>query len=110
MSDPFSMQRNDSAMGCMSPMENQRSGELNNAEPSSAEPSSAELCASMEFGCWSALVMAPVIYWLQGPSVSIDQQVVRTALIVIAATGAICLRARALWCRFRRKQDQPPHT
>ena len=54
-----------------------------------------------EFCCWMALVQAPIIYWLQGPSVSTDQFVVRTALVVIAAAGGIGLRARALILRRR---------
>lgn len=56
-----------------------------------------ELLGWAEFCCWSALVMAPFIYWIQGPSVSQDQFVVRTALVVIVSIGAIAFRARAFF-------------
>jgi hypothetical protein len=54
-----------------------------------------------EFCAWSALVMTPILWWLQGPSVSTDQFVVRTALVAIAATTGIALRIRALIQRIR---------
>jgi hypothetical protein len=52
-----------------------------------------------EFCAWSALVMTPIIWWSQGPSVSTDQYVVRTSLLVISAVAAIGLRIRALTAR-----------
>ena len=60
-----------------------------------------EFLGWIEFGCWSALVMAPIIYWLQGPSVSHDQFVVRTALVIIAASAGVGLRAQAMIHRRR---------
>ena len=60
-----------------------------------------EILGWAEFGAWSALVMTPIIWWLQGPSVSTDQFVVRTGLIVISAGTAVALRARALVQRRR---------
>ncbi len=51
-----------------------------------------ELLRWTEFSCWTAFALTPVIWWLQGPSVSKDQFVVRTALISLAGTGAIVLR------------------
>jgi hypothetical protein len=54
-----------------------------------------ELRSWMEFCCWTALALAPFLYWVNGPAVSTDQLVVRTALVVIAATGAITLRVWA---------------
>lgn len=56
----------------------------------------AEILHWVEFCAWSALVMTPIIWWLQGPSVSTDQFVVRTGLIVISASIAIGLRTWAL--------------
>jgi len=71
----------------------------------------------LEFGCWSALVVAPLIYWMQGRSVSHDQFVVRTALIIIAAVVAIGLRIKAVLERNRRlsapnstQQSEAPDT
>jgi hypothetical protein len=45
-----------------------------------------------EFCCWTTLALAPLLYWVNGPAVSTDQFVTRTALIVIAAITAITLR------------------
>lgn len=42
--------------------------------------------------CWICVVMTPVIWWLQGPSVSTDQFVVRCSLVVISVLGAVGLR------------------
>src|SRR5690242_12534160 len=56
-------------------------------EPTADAMTPQEVLGWAEFCCWSALVMAPLIWWLQGPSVSTDQFVVRTALVVISTTG-----------------------
>jgi len=69
--------------------------------PDDPEITTEEFLGWLEFGCWSALIMAPLIYWLQGPSVSNDQFVVRTALVILAAVGGIGLRLRVLWQRRR---------
>jgi hypothetical protein len=52
----------------------------------------AEVRRWAEFCCWTTLALAPLLYWVNGPAVSTDQFVTRTALIVIAAAGAIALR------------------
>ena len=52
----------------------------------------AEMVYWIEFGAWSAVVMTPMIWWLQGPSVSTDQFVMRTGLVVVSAVTAISLR------------------
>lgn len=49
-----------------------------------------------EFSCWTTLVLAPIPYWFNGPSVSTDQFVVRTALLVLAGVGAVTLRCCSL--------------
>lgn len=58
-----------------------------------------------EFCAWSALVMTPILWLLQGPSVSMDQFVVRTALVTISALAAVGLRIRALF--FARRAEAP---
>jgi hypothetical protein len=65
-----------------------------------------ELLGWTEFCCWSALVMIPLIYWLQGPSVSTDQFTIRTAMIVVAAIGGVSFRTGALirWLRSRTRR------
>ncbi len=70
-----------------------------------------ELLGWAEFGSWSALVMTPIIWWLQGPSVSTDQFVVRTSLLVISAATGVVLRTRT-WIRRKRtvhSDQQGPH-
>lgn len=65
-----------------------------------------EILGWAEFCCWSALAMAPLIYWIQGPSVSNDQHVVRIALVVIAAVGAANLRVRSILRNRRSRSNQ----
>ena len=60
-----------------------------------------EILGWAEFCAWAALVMTPIIWWLQGPSVSTDQFVVRTGLVVISATVAVGLRGWTLLQRRR---------
>jgi len=62
-----------------------------------------ELLPWLEFGCWTALVLAPILYYVNGPSVSTDQAVVRTGLVVLATIGAITLRC-VNWRRGRVKK------
>jgi hypothetical protein len=49
----------------------------------------------IEFCAWAGLLMTPTIWWLQGPSVSTDQFVVRTVLVSLVATTGVGLRIRA---------------
>ncbi|HVA48853.1 MAG TPA: hypothetical protein VNH11_20975 [Pirellulales bacterium] len=55
-----------------------------------------------EFCCWTTLALAPFLYWVNGPAVSTDQFVVRTALVALAAAGAGTLRLFA-WRNRGRK-------
>jgi hypothetical protein len=68
-----------------------------------------EVLGWAEFCAWAALVMTPIIWWLQGPSVSTDQFVVRTALVVISAVVGTGLRIRAWVCRRRGRTGQDSH-
>ena len=61
--------------------------------------SAAETLYWAEFFAWTMLVMTPIIWWLQGPSVSTDQFLVRTSLLLISGMAAIALRIFALWRR-----------
>jgi hypothetical protein len=49
----------------------------------------------IEFGCWTTLALVPFLYWVNGPAVSTDELVVRVALVLFAAAGAIGLRTYA---------------
>jgi hypothetical protein len=48
----------------------------------------AEVRYWLEFGCWTTLALAPLLYWVNGPAVSTDQLVVRSGLVVLAGCGA----------------------
>ena len=67
-----------------------------NAVPRSVD----ELLGWTEFACWTALVLAPFLYWVNGSSVSTDQLVTRTVLVILSAGGAVGLR---LYAWFRRR-------
>lgn len=56
------------------------------------ELTTAEFLSWLEFGCWTMLVLAPLLYYVNGPSVSTDQFVVRTGLVVLSTLGAFALR------------------
>lgn len=45
-----------------------------------------------EFACWTALALMPFLQWVNGPAVSTDQAVVRTALLLVALGGGVVLR------------------
>ncbi len=46
-----------------------------------------------EFCCWTMVVLAPILTWVNGPAVSTDQFVVRVTVFVLAITGGIVIRA-----------------
>lgn len=54
-----------------------------------------------EFGCWTMVVLAPILSWVNGPAVSTDQFVVRTAVFTLALTGGVTLRIVKLIRRRR---------
>ena len=64
----------------------------------------AEILGWSEFACWTSLALAPVLYYVNGPSVSTDQAVVRAALVVLSAMGAVVLR----WINWRRSRQCGP--
>ena len=45
-----------------------------------------------EFCCWTMVVLAPILTWVNGPSVSTDQFVVRTVVFSLALAGGVSLR------------------
>lgn len=83
----------------MQPTESQPDDAMGQDE-SVDELTTAEILGWLEFACWTMLALAPILYYVNGPSVSPDQFVVRTALIVLSATGAIVLR----WVNWRRRK------
>lgn len=69
-----------------------RSGETDLAPRPKNDLRPGELLPLIEFGCWTAILLFPLLYYVNGPSVSIDQTVVRTILIFMTIIGAIVLR------------------
>ena len=80
----------------MNPSEKPTLDEKNHEE----SPTPAEIVGWLEFGCWTMVALAPFLYWVNGPAVSTDQFVVRTALVTLALTGGIAIRL-VKWIRGR---------
>jgi MYXO-CTERM domain-containing protein len=74
--------------------------------PSERAIGNDELFGWMEFACWTMLCLSPWLYWANGPAVSTDQLVIRTALVALAAVGALALRIRR-WRRTRQANANP---
>jgi hypothetical protein len=55
---------------------------------------------AIEFMCWTALAIMPVLYLTNGPAVTGDQGVVRVLFAVSVLTGAVALRF------YRRRRDR----
>ena len=63
---------------------------------SNLEPLSERAVAGwLELGCWTMVVLSPLLYWVNGPAVSIDQVVVRSGLAGFALGGGLALRLAA---------------
>ncbi len=67
------------------------------------EITTEEILYWAEFACWTTLALAPFLYWVNGPSVSTDQLVVRTGLVTLAVAGAVVLRSLKLYWKHRSK-------
>ena len=44
---------------------------------------------AIELGCWTMVLLAPILTWINGPPVSTDQAVVRTVVFILALLGGI---------------------
>lgn len=62
-----------------------------------------EILGHLETGLWTAVVLIPILYYVNGPSVSQDQFVVRCILAVITYVGAPMMR----WYRWKRGKRTP---
>ncbi|MGO8752624.1 MAG: hypothetical protein ACLQNE_42330 [Thermoguttaceae bacterium] len=56
-----------------------------------------------EFCCWTMVVLAPILTWVNGPAVSTDQFVVRVAVFVAALAGGSGIRVGKIVRRLRRR-------
>lgn len=52
---------------------------------------------AFELGCWTMVALAPFLTWVNGPPVSTDQAVVRTAVFSLAFVGGIVLTGLRLF-------------
>lgn len=52
-----------------------------------------ELAPIVEFACWVALAIAPLLRWINGPAVTFDQFVTQMIVLSLAVIGAFGLRA-----------------
>jgi hypothetical protein len=68
-------------------------------EPRLEPLTTQEILGWVELGCWTMVALAPFLYWVNGPAVSTDQFVVRTALVTIALVGGVVIRVS----KWRRK-------
>lgn len=59
-----------------------------------------------EFICWTMVVLAPLLTWLNGPAVSTDQFVVRTATFCLALIGGVSLRTCQILRGSQKRCDQ----
>jgi hypothetical protein len=65
----------------------------------------AELIGWLEFGCWIIVALAPFLYWVNGPAVSTDQSVVRTAFVTLVLIGGTVIRV-AKWLRGGKRRSE----
>ena len=79
-------------------MENGNQSAMENGNPSAIDP-----WRLAELACWLVVLLAPILTWVNGPSVSTDQFVVRTFVFAAALTGGIALSVANL-IRWRRKK------
>ena len=54
-----------------------------------------------EVACWTMVLLAPLLTWVNGPAVSPDQAVLRTVVFVSALAGAVGLRLAKIVRRRR---------
>ena len=58
-----------------------------------------------EFCCWTMVILAPLLTWVNGPAVSTDQFVIRTAVFSLAVIGATSLRMANIVRKRAKKRE-----
>jgi hypothetical protein len=71
-------------------------------EPQPQEPVDPWLLA--EFCCWTVLVLAPILRWVNGPAVSSDQYVVRVTVFALTLAGGVGIRVGKIVLRRLRSR------
>lgn len=72
---------------------------IDDSQSPEQEMTASELLGWIEFGCWSALLMTPILYLINRPAVSFDQTVMRGLVVIVALTGALGLALVRLKCK-----------
>ncbi|MGI6416377.1 MAG: hypothetical protein ACOX1P_11970 [Thermoguttaceae bacterium] len=70
------------------------------------EPAPVDPWFLAEFSCWTMVVLAPILTWINGPSVSTDQFVVGTTVFCLALGDGIGLSVTKLLRRKGRNWDE----
>ncbi len=63
----------------------------------------SELLGWIEFGCWVALGLTPILYYINGPAVSTDQLVMRWIVVCGSLIGAFGLAGSRVRSKYRRR-------
>ncbi|MGO8745447.1 MAG: hypothetical protein ACLQNE_05610 [Thermoguttaceae bacterium] len=62
----------------------------------------------VEFSAWTMVALAPLLTWVNGPSVSNDQFVVRSSVFTLALVSAVTLRIGKIVRGRRNRSRQAP--
>jgi hypothetical protein len=65
---------------------------MNKDDNSPEEIHFRDVVPALEFVCWTVVLLAPILRWINGPAVTTDQFVVQISLFGLALLGAISLR------------------
>ena len=58
-----------------------------------------DISVAIEFVCWVVLLLAPILRWINGAAVTMDQFVIQVTMVSLAGTGAVGLRIYHLLSR-----------
>jgi hypothetical protein len=76
-----------------------------NEQESRADVGFRDVAPALELGCWTVVVLAPFLRYVNGPAVSTDQFTIQIVMVAAAATSAIGLRIYS-WRTQNRKPSR----
>ena len=65
-----------------------------------------DIAPVIEIGCWTGVILAPFLRWINGPAVSTDQLVMQVFLVALCVVGAVGLRLY----NWRRNEPKTPRS
>lgn len=65
-------------------------------------PSPQGMLRWVEMFCWMSLVLTPLVYWMNGPTVSREQTYFRIGVVALLAVGGFSLRL----CNYRNNRGR----